>query len=56
MPHISRISSEKEAALGQPQLGVKFLADSGIWIVNGTPNLKTVNGETDVQSTETAGF
>jgi len=25
-----------------PQLGVRFLADSNSWDVNGTPNLRTV--------------
>ena len=25
-----------------PQLGVRFLADSNSWIVNGTPNLRLV--------------
>jgi len=29
--------SEKEAALGLPQLGVMFLADSNSWNLNGKP-------------------
>jgi len=45
------VSSEKEAALGLPQLGVKFLADSNSWFVNRTPIC-----EADAQSSEPAGF
>jgi len=36
------MSSEKEAALGLPQLGLKFLTDSNSWNVNGTPIFGTV--------------
>jgi len=36
------IISEKVAALGTPQLGVMFPADSTSWIVNETPNVRTV--------------
>jgi len=31
---------EKEAALDLPHLGVRFLADSNSWNVNGTPNVR----------------
>ena len=48
------MSSEKETALCLPRLGVKFLADSNSWNVNGTPNLRTVRQI--VKSTEPAGF
>jgi len=34
--------SKQEAALGLPRLAVRFLADSNSWIVDGTPNLRTV--------------
>jgi len=34
--------SEKKADLGLPQVGVRFLADSNSWNVNGTPNFRTV--------------
>jgi len=37
--------SEKEAALGLPQLSLRFLADSNSWNVNGKPQ----NCETDPQ-------
>jgi len=37
------MSSEKEAALGLPQLGLRLIADSNSWIVNATPNLKSVS-------------
>jgi len=37
------MSSDKEAALGQPRLGLRFLADSNSWNVNG----KTQNCEAD---------
>jgi len=37
--------SEKEAASGLPQLGLRFLADSNSWNVNGKPH----NCETDPQ-------
>jgi len=47
------MSLENEAALGLPQLGLKFLADGSRWTVNGTPNL---NCEADAQSTESAGL
>jgi len=40
--YITYIISEKVAALGIPQLGVMFPADSTSWIVNETPNLSTV--------------
>jgi len=36
------MSSDKETALCLYRLGVKFLADSNSWNVNGTPNLRTV--------------
>jgi len=36
------MSSDKEAALGLPQLSLKFLADSNSWNVNGTPIFGTV--------------
>jgi len=39
------MSSEKEAALGLTQLGVRFLADSNNWNVNE----KTQNREADSQ-------
>jgi len=39
------MSSEKEAALGISQLGVRFLADSNSWNVNGKPQ----NCEPDAQ-------
>jgi len=46
MPHISHyMSSEKEAALDLPQLGVRFLTDSNNWNVNG----KSQNCEADAQ-------
>jgi len=32
------MSSEKEAALGLPQLDLRFLADSNSWNVNGKPH------------------
>jgi len=35
-------SSEKEAAFGLPQLGLRFLADSNSWNVNEMANLRTV--------------
>jgi len=41
--HITYMSSEKEAALGLPQLGLRLIADSNSWIVNATPNLKSVS-------------
>jgi len=40
--YITYTSLQKKAALGLPQLGVRFLADSNSWNVNGTTNLKTV--------------
>jgi len=49
--HIKYIFSEKEAALGLPQLGVSFLADSNSWKLS-----KPQKCEADAQSTETAGF
>jgi len=48
------LSSEKEAALGLHQLGVRFLADSNNWNVNGTPNLRSVRQM--LKSTEPADF
>jgi len=39
------MSSEKEAALDLPQLGVRFLTDSNNWNVNG----KSQNCEADAQ-------
>jgi len=36
------MSSEKEAALGLPQLGVRFLADSSSWNVNARRNVRTL--------------
>ena len=49
--YITHTSSEKEAALGLPQLGVMSLADSNSWNANG----KRQNCEVDSQSTEPAG-
>jgi len=42
---VTYIFSEKEAALGLPQLGLRFLADSNIWNVNRKPQ----SCETDPQ-------
>jgi len=39
--YITYISSKKEAPLGLPLQGVRFV-DSNNWIVNGMPNLRTV--------------
>jgi len=36
------MSSEKEATVGLPQLGVSFLADSNRWNKKGTSNFRTV--------------
>jgi len=35
--YVTYMSSEKEAALGLPQLGLRFLADRNSWNVNETP-------------------
>jgi len=43
--NITYMSSEKVAALDLPQLGLRFLADSNSWNVNGNPH----NFETDPQ-------
>jgi len=40
MLHISRMSSEKEKALGLSQLRVRLFAHTNSWNVNGTPNLQ----------------
>ena len=45
MMHSTNISSEKEVALGLPQLGLKFLDDSKSWNVNRKPQ----NCEVDTQ-------
>jgi len=47
------MSSEEEAALGLPQLGVRFIADSNSWNVNGTLNPRTVRQM--LKSTEPTG-
>ena len=39
--YIPRLSSENEADLSVPQLGVMFLADYNSWGVNGTPYFET---------------
>jgi len=44
----------KEAALGLPQLGVRFLADSNSWFVNGTLKLRAMKQK--LQTTDSAGF
>jgi len=41
MIHATYKSPEKEAALGLPQLGVRFLADSNSWNVNGMLKSRT---------------
>jgi len=43
--NVTYIFSEKETALGLPQLGLRFLADSNSWDMNG----KSQNCETDPQ-------
>jgi len=43
--YITCMPSEKEVALSLPQLGVRFLADSNSWNVNG----KLQNCEADAQ-------
>jgi len=48
------MSSEKEAALGLHQLGVRFFADNNSRNVNETANLRTVKQM--LMSTEPAGF
>jgi len=48
------MSLEKEAASGLPQIGLRFLADSNNWNVNGTRNLRTVRQM--LRNTEPAGF
>jgi len=35
MIHATYMSSEKDAALGLPQLGLRLIADSSSWNVNG---------------------
>jgi len=53
--YITYMSSEKQAASGLPQLGVRFLADSNSWNVNGMPMLNstepTVSDNVLAQST-----
>jgi len=40
--YIAYMSLYKDATLGLPQQGVRLLADSNTWNMNGTPNLRTV--------------
>jgi len=47
------MSSEKEAALGLPQLGRMFIADSDSWNVNETPN--SISVRQMLKNTEPAG-
>jgi len=37
MIHATYMPSEKEAALGLPQVGLRFLSDSNSWNVNAKP-------------------
>ena len=39
---ITSMCSEKKTALGLPQLGMRFLADSNSWNVNGMLNVGTM--------------
>jgi len=48
------MSSEEEAAVGLPQLGLRFLADSNSCNVNGTPYLRTLRQV--LKTTVAAGF
>ena len=44
MIHATYMSSQKESALGLPQLGLRYLSDSNSWNVNGTTNLELWGG------------